>query len=112
MARNKNRIGDWLVLYLEDASTYTSSEATAPVIFGVNYGEGSVTAADCYLETRLNEVLSAVQDEVEESVEDAAPEDGLMAIVYEGTLGGTLTPVAVVRPEFKVSTTMAEDGED
>jgi hypothetical protein len=110
MARNKNRIGDWLVLYLQDASTYTLNEPTAPVIFGVDYGKYVVTAADCYLDTKLNEVLSVVQDEVEESVADAAPEDGLMAIVC--TLGGTLTTVAVVRPEFKVSTTVAEDGED
>jgi hypothetical protein len=112
MARSKNRISDWLVLYLQDASTYTPSGATAPVVFGIDYGDGSTTAVDCYIGIRLNEVLSVVEDEIQKSVESSSPEDGLLAIVYEGVLGGTLTPVAVVQPTVKVSTAVAEDGED
>jgi hypothetical protein len=112
MARSKNRISDWLVVYLQDANIYTPSVVTPAVVFGIDYEEGSTTAVDCYLNTRLNEVLGAVQDEMEEYLEGGSPEDGMLAIVYEGMLGGTLTPVAVVRPTVRVSTTMAEGGED
>jgi hypothetical protein len=101
---NKNRFSDWFVLYLEDASL--DSDVTDGAAFEVDYDESSVAGTDYFLGAELNDVLDIVQQEMEELVESSAVEDtGPLAIVYEGTLGGTLTPVAVVRPEVSISVT-------
>jgi hypothetical protein len=104
MASVKNRFGDWLVLYLEDASL---NDVTDGAAFELDYSESSVAGTDYFLGAELNDVLDVVKQEMEELVEGSAVEDtGPLAIVYEGTLGGTLTPVAVVRPEVSISVTL------